>query len=285
MNLQGKNMVITGASSGIGETLAYMAATKGCRVGLVARREERLQELAENIQKQGGKADVFPADLTSPVEREALYGRIKQAWKHVDVWVNNAGIGWYGHITDLSPELAERLIELNVQAPVHFTLLALPDMLERQSGQLIQVGSIAGDIPSQGVAAYAASKSFIDDFNTALHRELKYSGVTATVIKPGPVKTEFFERAISQEGGRAVPAEKLAIRSDRVAAGILRAIEHPRRTVYIPWYVALVHWVELIFSPIIDALGPLLLKREDRRLEKTEYAQNKSTTQYQIPPR
>lgn len=284
MHLNGKNMVITGASSGIGETLAYMAARKGFRVGLVARREERLHEIAAKIRNEGGNADVFPADLISPVARTALYEKIKQTWGHVDVWVNNAGIGWYGHITDLSPELAARLIDLNVQAPVHFTLLVLPDMLERQSGQLIQVGSIAGDIPSQGVAAYAASKSFIDNFNTALHRELRRSGVFATVIKPGPVKTEFFERAISQEGGRAVPAERLAISSKRVAAGILRAIDHPKRTVYIPWYVGLVHWVELVFSPIIDALGPLLLNREDMRLRKERRAQNKPTIQCQIPP-
>lgn len=264
MNLNDKKIVITGASSGIGATLARMLADKGCRVGLVARRGERLNALADEIRAIGGCADVFTADLTVPSERTELYQDIIRIWGRVDVWVNNAGIGWYGHITDLSPHLAAEVIELNVQAPVHFTLLALPDMLARHCGQVIQVGSIAGDIPSQGVAVYAASKSFIDDFNTALYRELLRSGVTSTVIKPGPVKTEFFERALSQEGGRAVPAEGMAVTSTQVARKIVRAIEHPRRTVYVPWYMVFVHWVELLFSPFIDALGPLLLKREDR---------------------
>lgn len=257
----GKLALITGASSGIGAATARLLARRGLQVLLTARRVERLQNLSEEIRAGGGQAEVLAADLEQPAERERLTAEILQHFGCPDLLVNNAGIGWYGYFAEMPPEVAHRLLELNVTAVMDLTRQFLPAMRLRGSGAIINISSIAGSIPSQGIAMYSGSKAFLNAFSTALHREMRGSGVTISVLQPGPVVTEFFEQAASQQNGRRVPAERLAISAERVAGAVWSLMRRPRRQAFVPWFTRLTPWISLVFAGVMDWIGPLLLRR------------------------
>jgi len=252
--------VVTGASSGIGEATALLLAREGFGVALLARRGERLRKLARRIASEGGQAMAIPVDLSREAERRRAYRLIRRTFKAIDVLVNSAGLGWYGFAQEMTWKTARQLLRVNVESTTHLTLMCLRDMRKRGRGHIITVGSIAGGLPSQGVALYGATKSFLDNFSTAVHRELKGTGVHLSVVRPGPVRTEFGEAARRHPNGLPVPTESIGVSPEQVAAGILRIIRRPRRVMYIPSWLRIVPWVELVFGWIIDRLGPLLLK-------------------------
>ncbi len=258
---QGKVALITGASSGIGAATARMLAREGWRVILVARRPGRLQALAEEIRAAGGKAQAIVADLAVEEERQRLFREV-QASGGIDVLINNAGLGWYGYGADMPWPTARQMLEVNVAAVVHLTLLFLPEMRARNSGHIVNVGSIAGSLPSQGVALYSASKSFLDAFSTSLYREMRGNRVYVSIVRPGPVATEFFEAAADRSAGRRVPAEGLAVSPEAVACCICSLLRRPRRVAYVPGLLRFVPWVEPALGWLMDLLGPLLLRRE-----------------------
>jgi short-subunit dehydrogenase len=249
--------LITGASSGIGAATARRLAALGMRVMLVARRTERLNALAAEIEQAGGQARVITADLTNADERAALAGLAPET----SVLVNNAGFGWYGYFTDMSTTLVHEMLEVNLATVVELTRAFLPAMRARGSGHIINVSSIAGGLPEQGVVLYSATKAFMDAFTTALHRELRGSGVQVGLVCPGPVASEFYPRAAQQPNGKPVPAERFAVPPEQVADGIVGLLARPRRRIYVPGWLRLSRWVEPLFGGIIDWLGPLLLRR------------------------
>jgi len=260
----GKTALITGASSGIGAAIARELAGKGLRVILVARRADKLSALAGEITFRGGQVLVMPADLSTPSGCEQLVRKLLQQKIAVDLLVNNAGFGWYGYFSDMPWQTAQDLLAVNVSAVIHLTRLLLPGMLARHFGHIINMSSIAGGLPNQGIAMYSASKAFLDAFTTSLHREVRGSGVQVSVVRPGPVKTEFFQTSRSQPGGKAIPGERLTITPERVAVAASSLLRHPRRVVYVPWYLAFSAWFELFFGIIVDQIGPLLLRRSQK---------------------
>jgi short-subunit dehydrogenase len=261
MNWKGNVALITGASSGIGAATARKLAHEGLKVVLVARREDRLQALAEEIQADGGEALVIAADLTLEEERQRVYDTVHATWGPAEVLVNNAGLGWYGYGAEMPWPAAQRVMQVNMDALVHFTLLLLPGMRTRGHGHVVNVGSIAGNLPSQGVAIYSATKAFVDNFTTCLHREMRGSGVQVSVVKPGPVTTEFFD--VASCAGRQMPAERFGVRPEAVAGRIWSVLRHPVRMAYVPRFYWFAQWVEPYFGWIMDLLGPLLLRRAE----------------------
>lgn len=258
---QAKTALVTGASSGIGLAIARSLAARGLRLVLSARRVDRLETLAAEIRAAGGQALVLPADLSQLQEVYRLAEAVLALPGGVDVLINNAGLGWYGYYVKMPQPVLNELIQVNIVAPAVLTRLLLPAMLDRACGRIINISSISGAIPSQGIVLYGASKAFLDSFSTSLHRELRGSGVAVCAVRPGPVTSEFYARAANREGGRPVPAERFAVSAGRVAAVATRLLPHPRRVVNIPSVLALVPWVELCFGWLIDPLGPLLLRR------------------------
>ena len=176
--------------------------------------------------------------------------------------VNNAGLGWYGYCDDMPWETALEILQVNVEAVVQLSLTFLSEMRKRNTGHIINIGSISGCLPSQGVALYGATKSFLDNFTTALHRELTGTRVHVSVVRAGPVLTEFGEVALSKENGGHVPTEHAGVSADHVARRIWKLMLHPQRVIYVPDWLRLVPWAELAFGWIIDRVGPLLLKRQ-----------------------
>ncbi len=259
-----KIAVVTGASSGIGAATARRLAQAGMRVVLVARRSDRLEHLAEEIRQAGGWAECFTADLALEKDRRALYQDVMDRFGKVDVLVNNAGLGWYGYGSDMSWKTAWEMLQVNVEAVVQLSLSFLPGMRKRGSGHIINIGSISGSIPSQGIALYGATKSFLDNFSTALHRELTGTRVHVSVVRAGAVKTEFGETALNQENGGHVPTEHVGVSAEHVAWRIWKLLLRPQRVVYVPGWLRVVPWAELAFGWLIDRVGPLLLKRSSR---------------------
>jgi len=257
---EAKIALITGASSGIGAALANLLGRKGMRLVLVARRSERLENLAREIDRQGRSVLTLKADLCLKSERARVFDMVMERFGRVDILVNNAGIGWYGYASDMPWEIANELLQLNIIAVAHLTLLLLPEMRRRNIGYIINIGSISGSLPSQGVALYGASKSFLDNFTIALSRELRGTQLQASVVRAGPVHSEFCEAAVSRLGGLPMPTERLGVTPEHVASRIWRLIKDPQQTIYLPRRLAITPWVEKCFGWLIDRLGPLLLR-------------------------
>lgn len=257
----GKTAVITGASSGIGAATARRLAQTGMRVILVARRQDRLQEVAENITAFSGIAETIAADLTNITDRLAVFEQVAHKYGGADILINNAGFGWYGYSESMSWNTALEMVEVNISAVVHFTLLFLKKMRERGIGHIINIGSISGELPSQGIAVYGATKAFLNNFTTALFRELRGTQLHVSVVRAGPVLTEFCHTAAQRTGGFHLPTEKVGVTPEKVAEHIWKLIQKPRRAIYIPSYLAITPWIEAYFGWLIDRLGPLLLRR------------------------
>ncbi len=187
--------LVTGASSGIGTEFARQLAQAGHGVALVARREERLQELAGELSSRHGvRADAFPCDLTDADARAALPGRIADAGLRVDVLVNNAGFATGGpfHESDLEDEL--RQVRLLCETNVELTRRFLPEMVERGQGAVVIVASTAGIQPLPHSAGYSAAKAHALALAEAIHQEVRRHGVHVTALCPPPVHTELFEK-------------------------------------------------------------------------------------------
>lgn len=197
--------LITGASSGIGAAMARLAAQKGCAVGLVARRAERLEALAGELRAVGGEADVFAADLCQAGAASALMARVRAMRPKVDVLVNNAGAtvpkGFAG--TALEDQL--RFIELTVSTPAALAHICLPGMLAQRYGRIVNVSSIAAlSSGGKGNTLYPAGKAFLLKFSQSLNAEVKDRGVHVTAVLPGFVATEFqAANNIPMDGGAA----------------------------------------------------------------------------------
>ncbi len=190
-----RTCIVTGASSGIGEQIARLLAGRGLGVTLVARREDRLRSLAAELASTGVRAEVVAADLSEPASRAALVGAVAERGLTPDVLVNNAGFSTTGpvHRSDGDREIA--MIRTDVEAVAHLCSLFLPGMVERGRGAVLNVASTAAFQPLPGQAGYSASKAFVLAYSRAVHAELKGTGVTMTVLCPGPVETEFAEAA------------------------------------------------------------------------------------------
>ncbi|MFL5821570.1 MAG: SDR family NAD(P)-dependent oxidoreductase [Solirubrobacteraceae bacterium] len=186
--------LITGASSGIGAEIARELARRGHGVSLVARREERLRDLAEELEAGCGvRAETIAADVSEQRPRDRLVDELEERGLIVEVLVNNAGFGSGGRFVELDGGHEASMVRTNCEAVVGLSSKLLPDMLDRGRGAVLNVGSLIAFQPVPFQATYGASKAFVLSFSDALHEELRGTGVTVTAVCPGPVRTEFGE--------------------------------------------------------------------------------------------
>ena len=224
LNPVGLTALITGASSGIGLEIARRHARLGGTPVLVARSGDTLRSTARDmLDTHGIDAPVIEADLARPDGAERLWRTIMDRSLAIDLLVNNAGFGGTGRVWERPFEDERDMIRLNVESLANLTRLALPGMVARGRGAILNVGSMAGFVAGPRMATYYATKAFVLSYTEALAEELEGTGVTATVLAPGPVKTGFQKRARFRRG---TDMEKRALAAKEVAeagyAGMLR---------------------------------------------------------------
>ena len=221
--------VITGASSGIGEALACGLARRGNSLIVVARRADRLRDLATRLEREHRvQVEVRACDLGDRQGRAALAAEL--AGREVSVLCNNAGFATYGDLAALDPQRERGEVELNVGAVHDLTLAVLPGMLERREGRILITGSTAGNQPGPSNATYAATKAFANTFAESLAGELHGTGVSCTLLAPGPVRTEFADVAELSKLEGTLPGP-LWVSAERAAEAAIAGLEKGKRRV------------------------------------------------------
>ncbi|HEX6271333.1 MAG TPA: SDR family oxidoreductase [Anaerolineales bacterium] len=252
--LDGKVVLITGASSGFGEEAARLFAKEGCRVVLAARRLELLQALTAEIQNEGGEALAIPVDLNEPAEIDVMVQSALDLYGKIDILFNNAGFGGVNWFEKLSPERhIETMIRVNLIGTMLVTHAVLPHMLRRREGHIINMCSVAGLIAPPLITTYSASKYGVRAFTDSLRREVSPSGIKVSGIYPGPAATEFgshLERTHTRETVNKMINVRLS--SAYVARRVLGVAKRPRRTLVIPWWFRLITTFDTLFPVVVD---------------------------------
>jgi uncharacterized protein len=224
-------ILVTGASAGIGREIARELGARGHGLGLVSRRLPELEALATGLTSEHGiAAEPFAADLTDPDARRDLIAAVLATGRTVAGVVNNAGLGSIGRFHELPLDREARVVRLNASALHELTGAFLPGMIERGEGAILNVGSIAGAHPFPNNATYAATKAFVSAFSQAVHAELAGTGVSCTLLAPGPTRTGIWDAAGAPEVHGAGPGVLWG--DPRAVARVgVRAMEEGRRTV------------------------------------------------------
>ncbi|MDH4612645.1 SDR family oxidoreductase [Pseudomonas sp. BN102] len=227
LNIEGKVIAITGASSGIGEATARLLASRGAKVVLGARRTDRLEVVAGDINAAGGSADFRALDVTDRQSVQTFIDFAVTRFGQVDVLVNNAGVMPLSKLEALKVEEWDRMIDVNIRGVLHGIAATLPLMQRQRSGQFINIASIGAYAVSPTAAVYCATKYAVRAISEGLRQEVG-GDIRVTVIAPGVTESELAE-SISDEGGRAEMKEfrRIAIPADAIARAIAYAIEQP----------------------------------------------------------
>ncbi len=227
--LLGKVALVTGASSGIGAATAKALAREGTRVALLARREDRLEEVADEIRRMPGHAMVCPADVTDGEAVKATIERVLGQWKRIDLLVNNAGRGIAAPLEATTPEDLRALLEVNLVSVLTLTQAVLPGMLKHASGHIINVSSVAGRRGLPLRSAYNATKFALVGLSESLRQELQGTGVHVSIVYPIFTETEFHAVELKKtEPKRYGPVQT----AEHVARAIVRCARSPRPEVY-----------------------------------------------------
>jgi hypothetical protein len=227
----GQVVLVTGASSGIGADLARQLAALGHDLILVARRAERLEQLATALNAEHGvDALAVPTDLADAEQRHRLIASVRASEKFVAGLCNNAGFGSYARVLEADSETEAAMVQVNVAAVHELTLAFVGPMVARRAGAILNVASLAAFQPVPGMATYAATKAFVQSFSEALHAELAGTGVSCTVLAPGPVPTEFGAVAGSESAESLVPGF-VSEAPEEVAGAAVRGMLRGRRSV------------------------------------------------------
>lgn len=189
MRLEGKVAVVTGAGRGIGKAVALSLAKSGCRVVLTARTPAQLEEVQRKIEQGGGTAAIVPADLTRDEALDALAAESRRFFGTVDILINNAGWGKRSPVVNINVEDLDQTMRLNLRAPILLAKLLLPDMIAKNEGAVINIGSVSGKTGEANGAAYSATKFGLIGFTQSLYEEVRERDIKVAVILPGFVDT------------------------------------------------------------------------------------------------
>ncbi|MDZ5434849.1 SDR family oxidoreductase [Pseudomonas fluorescens] len=227
LNIKDKVIAITGASSGIGEATARLLASQGAKVVLGARRTDRLERIASDINAVGGRAEFRALDVTDRMDVQDFIDFAVTRLDRVDVLVNNAGVMPLSKLRALKVDEWDRMIDVNIRGVLHGIAAALPLMQQQRAGQIINIASIGAYAVSPTAAVYCATKYAVRAISEGLRQEVG-GDIRVTVIAPGVTESELAE-SISDDGGRAEMKEfrKIAISADAIARAIAYAVDQP----------------------------------------------------------
>ncbi|GER66828.1 oxidoreductase [Weizmannia acidilactici] len=230
-NIQDKVVIITGASSGIGEATAKELAVKGAKLVLAARREDRLKKLQEEIQSNGGQAVYKVTDVTKYEQVEELAAFALKKFGTIDVLINNAGVMPHSFLYKKKVEDWDKMIDVNIKGVLYGIAAVLPTMRERKSGHIINLSSVAGHFVGAGSTVYAGTKFAVRAISEGLRKEEYANNIRTTIISPGAVDTELPSAITDMDLKPGIDEiYKGAIAADRIARAIAFAIEMPGDT-------------------------------------------------------
>lgn len=259
-NMEGKTVLITGASSGIGEQLAKQFAKLNCSLILVARNVKRLEAIAlECRQWTSREVVVYSTDLQDSIERKQF---LQQLPKHsVDILINNAGYGLLKEVHEFQMNEVYDLFELNVMALIELTMHFSKEMKERKNGVIVQVASQAGKMATAKSTIYSASKFAVIGFSNALRLEMAPFGVRVLTVNPGPIKTRFFERA-EPTGNYLKALGSYVLDAEYVAKKIISGIQQQKREVNLPFSMHVGSVLYTMFPKIGDYLTSQIFNKK-----------------------
>jgi len=273
-DLQGKVVLITGASAGIGRAAARLFGSMGAKVALMARGEKRLQDAVEAIEESGGQAFGFPGDAASKEDCRAALEAIKEKWGQLDILVNNAGLHHRGPFLDNDPEELARMIQVNLESPIYLTRIALPYLLQ-QGGAIVNVASLAGCIPVPDSATYSSSKFGLRAFSLALRTELENKGVTVSLVSPGPVSTGFILDELDQVTD--ITLSQPMVSAEHVAEAIVACALDGRRERKLPFASGVLTTLGYLYPSLKRILRPLLEWKGARAKRALQAMKNRGT--------
>ena len=235
------SVLITGASGGIGEEFARQLVNRCHQMILVARREDRLRDLAADLKRQNPDLDIlyFVVDLISASDREKFLDMLVDNGAKPDLLINNAGLGDYRKFADSDWEKVDSMLQVNMTALTHLTHRLIPQMRQRGSGAIINVSSLASILPMPSFAVYAATKAYVTSFSEALRLELKGDNIPVMALCPGPVHTEFGSVAMPANAKKLPGREMFYVDKSVVVKQALTGLSRNKARVYPGWKVAL----------------------------------------------
>jgi short-subunit dehydrogenase len=255
MNIKGKVIIVTGASSGIGEATARQFGREGAKIVLAARRVDRLEALAQEIATldAGTETLVVQADLSRLEDIQSLIKQTLDKFGRIDVLVNNAGFGRLNWLENLDPvKDIQAQFDVNVLGVIQTTRQALPVMMRQQSGHIINMCSMAGLVATPTYTIYAACKHAVHGFSEALRREVKPWGIDVSMIYPGGVVTEFQQHAGIQRKTGATTPRALLLTAEQVGDAVLKLVRRPRAMWILPWGWTFSVWLNRNLNWLVD---------------------------------
>ncbi len=263
MDFENKVVLITGASSGIGKETAIQFAKKGANVVLVARRKDKLEQVANELQQFSISTLVCTCDVSKKDQVQDMSKLVLEKFDSIDILVNNAGFAIYGSVDDLSIEEIESQMETNYFGMIYCVKNFLPSMLHKKSGHIVNVASVAASFGLPGIASYCASKFAMLGFSEGLRHELNNTGIGVTVVSPIMVKTDFFHHPSFAKMPKYSPT---SLNAKTVAKTILKAANSPRLEIIVPSVVRGAVWMKNTFPYFIN---PILGKSFKKQLDST----------------
>lgn len=262
-SLKGKVVLITGASSGFGAHAAHLFAQEGAKVVLAARRLDRLQKLADEIQSKGGEALAVPVDVANNAEINLMVATTLDLYERIDILFNNAGFGRLNWLESLdSGRDIQTQINVNLTGLIQVSRAVLPQMIKQGSGHIINMSSVAGLVAPPLYSVYAATKYGVRGFSTALRREVKHLGIDVSSVYPGPAETEFGKHTGKNSVKGEIHAPNwMEMSADFVAKKVVQLANHPRRSMILPWWFALIISLDNHFPAISDLLQSRFAKK------------------------
>lgn len=224
----GKVVLITGASDGIGASCAKLMGQRGAKLALTALPSEDFKS------EESGSRLVIPGDITSEKTRTEVVERTIDCFGCIDVLINNAGVGQYGYPTEVDTAISKRMFDINVFSPLALTQLVVPHMRQKQSGVIVNIGSVGGKVSLPWAVMYCATKWAVHCIDDSLHRELSGTGIRVMKVCPGIVETKFRDHVLAGTAPEPVEGIRRVVSADQVAHAILRGLERGKRTVFVP---------------------------------------------------
>jgi short-subunit dehydrogenase len=263
--LQDKRILLTGASSGIGRALAAAAARRGARLALVARQAEPLEDLALELRQYDTEVFALPGDVTLPEDRRRMIDRVVQEFGGLDILINNAGIGSYGHFAESSEAVLREVMEVNFFAPAELMRLALPVLRQGVQPAVINISSRCGRRGLPAWSEYTASKFALSGLHESLLAESVRNGIHFLLVVPGLTRSDLRNRLLRNVGRLDLPSDK-GMTPEYVAEQTLRALERSKREIVLGGDAKFMLFLNRWFPRLLD----LLIRRKVRQLYADE---------------